>query len=116
MALTVTRTAFPGAGDRISLGDRWLRIVSIAFDNSYPTNGEPLTFADLGFSDAPDVVVCIGGHKGYSFDYDATNQKVLVYWGDNNNASDGPAVEVANTTDISAITAAKFLVIGKYAV
>lgn len=115
MALAFTYPNFPGGGDKVPFGDRWMRIVSIAFDNSYPTNGEAVTFADLGVADTPDVVLCISGHKGYVFDYDAANQKMLVYYGDNNNASDGPLVEVANAADISAITGAKFLVIAKYA-
>lgn len=114
MAVTVTRPHWGGATDRISIGDRWAKLSSVAFDNSYPTGGEPLTFADLGFQDAPDFVIVVGGHKGYTFDYDATNQKMLVYWGDNNNAADGPAVEVPNTTDISTLSAVKVLAVGKY--
>lgn len=114
MALTITRQNFSGASDRITFGDRWLKISSVAFDNSYVSNGEPLTFADLGFQDRPDAVFVVGGTKGYWFDYDYTNQKMLVYWGDNNNAADGPAVEVPNTTDISTLTAVIVMAIGKY--
>jgi hypothetical protein len=80
---------------------------TVAFDASYPTGGEafsksaiglPATIADIRFDPS----------AGYVPVYDYANDKVLVYWGDNNNASDGPLVEVASTTDLSALTAVRF--------
>lgn len=89
------------------------RMRKIAFDSSYPTGGESLTSADLGFEDvAANLFVICPPRNGYSFVYDGTNAKLKVYWGDNNNASDAPGVEVADTTDLSALTDVMILVGG----
>jgi hypothetical protein len=42
---------------------------------------------------------------GYVFVWDKTAGKVVAYWGDNNNAADGPGVEVPNATDLTAVVA-----------
>jgi hypothetical protein len=34
----------------------------------------------------------------------APNKKIVMRWGDNNNAADAPGVQVADTTDLSAVT------------
>ena len=72
-----------------------------------------LTAADLGFSVAPRSVV-FEPKEGYVFVYDYSNSKVLAYMGDNNNASDGPLIEVANTTDLSAVTGVRVVSRGKH--
>lgn len=38
--------------------------------------------------------VTIDVKAGYVFEYDYTNDKVLVEFGDNNNAADGPGIEI----------------------
>lgn len=58
-------------------GDRLATRASIAFDSSYPTGGEALTPAMLGLGTID--FVSIGNKAGYVFEYDYTNQKVLVY-------------------------------------
>lgn len=108
MALTVTDpVGFP-----ISLGSRYLNIRHVDFDTSYPTGGEPLTFEDLGFSRAPDVVIALP--KTRVFEYDSANEKLKAYEGDYSNAADGPLVEVPNATDLSAHTDVVVLAIGQY--
>lgn len=108
MALTVTRVM------TTAIKDAFVTINKVDFDSSYPTNGETLTSADLGFSDvANNLTVLCFPKAGYVAEYDGANAKIKVYWGDNNNASDGPLVEVANTTDISAITDMYVLAVGK---
>lgn len=111
MALTIANTTTGLYAQAV--GDEYETYKTVAFDSSYPTGGEPLTAADLGFSVAPrDVRIEPKG--GYVFEYDRTNSKVLAYYGDNNNASDGPLIEVPNTTDLSAITGVKVIARGKH--
>lgn len=96
MALTITDRNSPSVPF-----ERKLVYVTIDFDASYPTGGEALTASDVGL-DRIDAVFVESGE--YNFEYDPTNEKILAYWGDNNNASDGPLVEVADTTDLSAVS------------
>lgn len=109
MALTVTKKWLskdrgpedPG-GDRIRM-----MVVSIDFDNSYPTGGEAL---DLS-GDFPILlgVFTDGGKAGYVPQYDYANKKILMYEA----GADAAALdEVADTTDLSAITGVKLLAIG----
>ena len=93
------------------VGDLRTVIGTVAFDSSYPTNGEALTAATLGLQDLR--FVHFSANSGYVFEYDYTNSKVKVYYGDNNNASDGPLIEVPNTTDLSALSAVKYIALGK---
>ena len=51
MALTVAKVTRPGSGtDRHAIGDLYLVHGTITFDSSYPTGGEAITAADLGFA------------------------------------------------------------------
>jgi hypothetical protein len=111
MALTVANTE-TGVYARAK-GDEYETRKTIAFDSSYPTGGEPLTKGDLGFSAAPTVVE-IEPKSGYVFEYDFTNEKILAYYGDNNNASDGPLIEVPNATNLATITGVKIRAVGKH--
>lgn len=98
MALTVTTPV----AEPLGLACHFRKV---AFDSSYPTGGEALTAADLGFEDAAaNLIVHVPMKSGYMFEYDGTNAKIKAYYGDNNNASDGPLIEVPNTTDLSALT------------
>lgn len=83
---------------------------TIAFDSSYPTGGEAL---DGAGNRKYSSVWVVGGTAGYSFSWDAANQKLIAYYADNNNASDGPQIQVPDTTDVaSALGAVKFCAIG----
>jgi hypothetical protein len=95
-------------------GSRRVKLVTLAFDSSYPTGGEALptgtTTAKFGLSKVDFVIIPTSA--GYTFAYDYTNDKILAYYGDNNNAADGPAIEVPNTTDLSALTSVRAFVVG----
>lgn len=85
---------------------------TIAFDNSYPTGGESVTVHALGLSILESLT--LSPNKGYVFEWDGTtaSPKILAYHGDNNNASDGPLIEVPNTTDLSTCTAVRYIARG----
>lgn len=72
MALTVNVTR------RIVSGNQRVVVGNIDFDSSYPTGGESFTAADLGLR-VIDLVVLQSGSKGFVYEYDYTNSKVLVY-------------------------------------
>ena len=82
----------------------------LAFDNSYPTGGESTTF----FNNTK--IVLFQPQGGYVFDYDATNEKVLVYRCDNGDTvASGtvtPLVQVSNTADLSALSDVPFVAFG----
>ena len=94
MAVTVTRPIapfVPGA-ERVSVSD-------VVFDSSYPTGGEPLTFADLGLSNVTFAIATVkvaGTGSVTSVAYDVANQKLLAY---------AAAAQIANTTNLAAVTA-----------
>lgn len=105
MALGITYS-----GDWLSSqGNRTRTSVVIAFDASYPTGGEPLTRAQLGLSQVDDVIIPPKG--GFIFEYDYTNQKVLVYV-EEAVAAGGPLLEVANATDLSTLTGVRVIAVG----
>lgn len=106
MALTTAIRA------RTEWADFYVRLVEVDFDSSYPTGGESLTDTNCGLND-DSLYVLPFAKDGYTFQYDRTNQKLLAYWGDNDNASDGPQVQVANTTSLAALTGVLLLAIGK---
>jgi hypothetical protein len=74
--------------------------ISFTGDTSYPTGGEAIDApGDKGYHHL--LVTSSGGYIGQ---WDATNQKIKAYYGDNNNASDGPLIEVPDTTDLNAVS------------
>jgi hypothetical protein len=93
MALTAVIT------DKIELGgtkrEYW---VVLTPDNSWAATGEPLTLT--GMERIASFQVQPTG--GYTFSWDAANQKLLAYMGDNDGVADGPGVE-ASTKDLSAL-------------
>lgn len=102
MTIAVTRDQFP----RLT-GNRKIVTGTITFDNSYPTGGEALTLKALGL----DVVENINVTNVFAsstttyvvaWNKSTTSPLLQVFYGDNNNASDGPLIEVPNATDLSA--------------
>ena len=89
-------------------GTQKLYAGTIALDSSYPTGGEAL---DVSGNESFDVLIA-SSTSGYVFSFAASSQKLLAYVGDNDAASDGPLAQVANTTDLSALTAIPFIAIG----
>lgn len=72
MALTVAVTR------RVVAGDQNIVVGTLAFDSSYPTGGESLTAANLGLRTI-DLVLLQQSTVGFTYAYDYTNSKVLVY-------------------------------------
>jgi hypothetical protein len=85
-----------------------LIVGQIALDSSYPTGGEAI---DLSLNERIDVLIC-ENHTGYMFKWDADNQKLLVYRGDNTNAAAAPGVQVTAAVDLSALTVVNFIGVG----
>ena len=104
MAVTYTQVS------RERVGTTRKEVGSIAFDSSYPTGGEALALAVLGLTEVDEVRV--GPHEGYTFEYDAANEKVLAYWVDT--TTDGAALaQVVDTTDISSAAAVPIVAYGR---
>jgi hypothetical protein len=80
---------------------------TVTLDASHLAAGEAIdATGDLGY----DVVIFEGGP--YVLQWDKANQKVLAYYGDNNNAADGPLIAVPDTTDLSAVVAQYIAIAG----
>jgi hypothetical protein len=75
----------------------------IAFDSSYPTGGEEVPKNMLKYVKNVKYVF-IQPIKGYTFSYDATNKKIIAY--------STAATEVADKTDLSALTAVPVMIWG----
>jgi len=132
MALTITMKKTD------VFGNKRFHIVELAFDTSYPTGGESLTAGSCGM--AMIDFALFEPSSGYTFEYDHTNSLIKAYVpvsinagsetaGANNTicktgatgplevAGTGTAFQVAGaevtaTTDLSALTAVRGLVIG----
>ncbi len=61
---------------RTTIGNQRMRHLSVDFDGSYAMGGEALTPGNMGLSRADMVTPAPQG--GYSFEYDATNEKLKV--------------------------------------
>lgn len=109
MALTVTNQAGTGPGIAstrpvyAASGGRGLKFVTgtVAFDASYPTGGEATTDISGHFTELLGVVFEAKGGRTFAYNY--ADNKVLAYAGSS---------EVADTTDLSAVTGVRFLAWG----
>tara|TARA_R100000234_G_C4849208_1_gene114401 strand:+ start:90 stop:425 length:336 start_codon:yes stop_codon:yes gene_type:complete len=101
MALTITTPSGAATGAAIHGGTpSKFTIKRVQFDSSYPTGGESLSAADLGFTALHMVIVQAESTLGYVAQYDYTNEKIEVYEA----GADGAALdEVANTTNLSSL-------------
>lgn len=97
MALTVVRDR------RTVWGDRRVTFLNVTFDASYPTGGESLTPAMAGLTEFDAVVQ--HGVSTHSVVHSGTTNLLLVYLV-------STAAEVADTTDLSALTV-QLICIGK---
>lgn len=91
-------------------GNRNINICDIDFDASYATGGEALTPATVGMQQF-DLVLCESA-VGYVFRYDYTANTLLAYWADNNGVADSALIQVPDTTNLSAVTNVRTLIIG----
>lgn len=81
---------------------------TITFDASYPTGGEALTLRSIGLDVLEDLTFSneyASATTTYQVKWNksATAPLLLAFMGDNNNAADGPLIEAANATDLSAL-------------
>lgn len=111
MALTKSQTKefIVGAHDGKQLV---IEIGTVAFDNSYPTNGEAVTF---GTNMREPLGAVLAPTAGYVFEYDAANKKIKAFRQKDPAAAGGADIalpEVGNTTDLSALTAVPFFAWG----
>jgi hypothetical protein len=111
MAAVFTETS------RIDLGSGNLLVTgTLAMDNSYPTNGETLDLSS--FYPAGNLWVFQAdfvSSQGYILSHNGGTMaagKIKAYYMDYDAVADGVPIEVPNTTDLSAITAAKILMVG----
>jgi hypothetical protein len=84
---------------------------TIDFDSSYPTGGEAL---DLASNTRIETLIA-QSKSGYVFEWDAANQKLLAYRQKDPAAAGGADIalpQVANATDLSAVTGVQFIAIG----
>ena len=86
---------------KTKLYDTMMVIAEVTFDDSYPTGGEPITAVSYGLSSIDVLLAAPGG--GYVFEFDHANSKLKAYVGDNDNAADGPLVQVADKADIKTV-------------
>lgn len=91
----------------IDLGGTYTLVIgTFTPDNSWLAAGEVISIT--GHSSNSIRSARFESKGGYIFRLDNTlgsSVKVLAYYGDNNNAADGPLIAVPDTTDISAIGA-----------
>lgn len=80
---------------------------TITFDSSYPTGGEPLVPTDVGLSSKVEFI-SVSPADGYIFEYDYSNEKVIAYEPTSDATAPAVAKEVANTDDLSTVTARYF--------
>ena len=89
--------------DRQLVGNKREVAGSVTFDSSYPTGGEVFTPAALGLTALTDFQVEIDATAGYVpvWNRSVSAPKLMAFYGDNNNAADGPLIEVPDTTNIA---------------
>jgi len=96
LSVSVNRTDTVGRYTKYTTG-------TITFDSSYPTGGESLTVSNVGLSSKIEFIA-VTDASGYNFQYDYTNNKVLAYWPNSDATAPSVGKQVANTTDLSAVT------------
>lgn len=94
----------------VRLGTGVMKVYTLAFDASYPTGGEAITLADIGYKGL--YVAIVLPRLGYVFDYDYTNNKVLAYYSDYDAGADGALIEVPDTTNLSTVTGVRAIFFG----
>lgn len=109
MALVVTFNSGPKYR---RMGKQKIVKGTLAFDSSYPTNGEPLAASALALAAIESMHV----HPGFGYVFQAVRSSataylIKVYW--QNEVAASVLVEVTNTTDLSALTAVAFTAYGR---
>lgn len=87
--------------DRTKTSTRFVTVVEVTI-GTYATGGLAISANKCGLGSISAVTVSGASTLGYVPVWDRTNGKLQMFYGDNNNASDGPLIEVPDTTDLSA--------------
>lgn len=90
---------------------------SIVFGNAsltYPTGGVPLVKGKMGLPNNIESFNFVDpmSSDGFVYKYDLANNKIRIYQGDNNNASDAALIELIGGSAAPAATTLKFEAIG----
>ena len=109
--LTIAYDHGEGVYSLQALKNRNFGIISgtIDFDASYPTGGEAF---DLSGKMQSLKGILFEHKAGYTFQYDYGNKKVLAYYADYDAAADGALIQVADATNLSAVTGVRFFAYG----
>jgi len=98
------------AGTQQIVGDSrfgavWKIVLGDGVD-TYPSGGVPITKASVGCpNDIEEFhIMDASDADGYVYKYDYENDKIRIYLGDNNNASDGPLIEFTGASTVVAAT------------
>lgn len=117
MALVATVTSveiLTPRGDEAVKSKTKIRVMgTMAWDASYSVGGELVDalFTTAGYMSSIDNIV-MDSDSGYIFKYLPASGKIMAFFGDNNNAADGPLIEIPDTTNLSALTAVPFVATG----
>ncbi len=108
-AFTLVKSRDLGNGNKMVIG-------TLAFDDSYPTNGETVDLSSYFPGGTIDFVaadpVSAGGYVvGHDYGTAAAG-KFKVFTGDYDPAADSPLVECDNTANLAALTAVRVIVFG----
>jgi len=76
---------------------------TVTLDSSYATGGESLVPGDVGLSTKIEFIEASPA-DGYVFEYDYSNEKVIVRWPTSDATAPAVGKEVANATDLSSVT------------
>ena len=101
MALTIT---VPDAG-RTVIGNKRLVFGTLTFTGTYGTGGEDLTAGDLGLDKIDFITFTSDVVQLYW-----TSDKMLAYYGDNDNSADAEFVQVTNSDDLTSANVGFFAI------
>ena len=104
-AVTPRQITDIGGNHKLILGT-----ISIAADNSWLAAGEVITVTGVERIEELIITGGSGAANSYSFEWNADDQKLLAFRTDQ---VDDPKEAVPDTTDLSALTALRFLAIGQ---
>jgi len=90
---------------------------SVAFGDgalTYPTGGIPADKGQFGFARFVDsFLITESNGNGFVYEYDKSAETIRILQGDNNNASDGPLVELAGGSATPAAATLQVTATGK---
>lgn len=98
-----------------SAGDHFELIGDVTFSGSYPAGGDVVDFASVLAGSGAGVVwfVIFSPRAGYTFEFVAASQKILIRQGDNTNAASAPGIEIPAAAYPGALTALPLKVLVK---